>query len=85
METSDMEKFWIWMMRKNASTPILEIKKKIKIWRVTATFRWRSKKNNWGRFGGGWNWKLGVTIGSTTAVVHLLIAEISFCYSGEKA
>lgn len=37
----------------------------------------RSKNNFWGRFGGGWNWKLGIQIGGSTIIMSLLIAEIT--------
>ena len=30
----------------------------------------------WGRFGGGWNWKLGFQIGGNTLLISLLIYEI---------
>lgn len=30
-----------------------------------------------GRFGGGWNWKLGIQAGGRTVLISLLIMEIS--------
>jgi len=41
----------------------------------------RPKDALWGRFGGGWNWKLGFQIGSTTLIVSLLVAELRFDFS----
>lgn len=32
----------------------------------------------WGRFGGGWNWKLGFQAGSKTLIISLLICELRF-------
>lgn len=29
----------------------------------------------WGRFGGGWNWKLGVEFGGRTVLVNLLFGN----------
>ena len=38
-------------------------------------FSWRRKSGWPGRFGGGWNWKLGVQAGSGTVLFSLLVAE----------
>lgn len=54
------------------------IQKEWIIGRLKIKFEARSKKNLWGRFGGGWNWKLGVQGGSTTWIFSLLIATLSF-------
>ena len=51
-----------------------------KIWNSTnwrISFRWRSKKNLWGRFGGGWNWALGFMKSGRTILLYLLICSIS--------
>lgn len=29
-----------------------------------------------GRFGGGWNWKLGVQVGGRTVIISLLVCDI---------
>lgn len=49
-------------------------------------FSWRnpSPKNAWGRFGGGWNWKLGVQMGSHTILVSLLVCEITYSKPWKK-
>ena len=39
-------------------------------------FYWRSKKG-WGRFGGGWNWKLGFQVGGKTILVSMLVCELT--------
>lgn len=36
----------------------------------------RSKDNMWGRFGGGWNWKVGFQAGGSTVIIDLLVASI---------
>ena len=66
------------MMRLNKATPKLEIKKTLTIGKLRISFKWRSKKNLWGRFGGGWNWKLGMQIGSATVILDLLTFTIRF-------
>lgn len=44
--------------------------------RLKGNFTIRSKSNSWGRFGGGWNWKLGFQAGGSTIIISLLIAEL---------
>lgn len=75
---TDNERGWLSIMRLNAVTPHIEIRKTWAIGRLAITFNWRSRRNLWGRFGGGWNWKLGVEIGSTTVMVYLLICSLRF-------
>lgn len=47
------------------------------IGRVEITFSIREAKSFMGRFGGGWNWKLGIQVGGSTALISLLIAELT--------
>lgn len=54
------------------------INKKINTPWFQLQFSIRSKNNFMGRFGGGWNWKLGFQIGGKTIIISLLIAELSF-------
>lgn len=75
VEVSDRERFWLWVMRRNKE-PILEYRKKWKLFGFEIVFSWRSKKNAWGRFGGGWNWKVGIQIGASVVIVSLLVAEL---------
>lgn len=48
----------------------------MKLLRLKGNFTIRSKSNSWGRFGGGWNWKLGFQAGGSTIIISLLIAEL---------
>lgn len=64
------------IVRLNKSLPRNEIVKRIEIGRVRVGFRWQSKKNLWGRFGGGWNWHLGFQAGGNTLIFNLLICSI---------
>jgi hypothetical protein len=41
------------------------------------SFSIRSSKGFMGRFGGGWNWKLGFQAGGRSVVISLLIAELT--------
>lgn len=75
---SKIETFWLWVMRANAAEKRDEIRKQVKIWKLKITFRWRSKNNLWGRFGGGWNWKLGIMAGGKTVIVSLFVCEVIF-------
>ncbi len=55
----------------------MRIKKSRKFGRWTVKYDRRSKSEFWGRFGGGWNWKLGIQIGSNTIIVSLVIFSVS--------
>lgn len=44
--------------------------------RIRLGLEWRSKKSFMGRFGGGWNWKVGIDAGGTTVIFNLLIFYI---------
>lgn len=57
-----------------------EIKKYGSLGPVGVKLRWRSKDHLMGRFGGGWNWKLGAQVGSTTVIVFLLVLSLSFTW-----
>ena len=70
------EGFWLNMLRLNKATPRLEIRKSWELWRFRVTFSWRSKKNLWGRFGGGWNWKLGVMVGGSDIILDILVFSL---------
>lgn len=47
-------------------------------------FSARSKDNLWGRFGGGWDWKLGVQGGGNTFIISLLIADLRISKSNKQ-
>lgn len=44
---------------------------------ISLTVSWRSKKSIMGRFGGGWNWKVGVQCSDHTALFSLLVLEVT--------
>lgn len=76
-DLTDEEAGWVALMRINQITEREEIDKSVTIGRYRFRFHWRSRENLWGRFGGGWNWKLGVQVGSTTVMVFLLVFTLS--------
>jgi hypothetical protein len=41
-----------------------------------AKFEQKSKGQMWGRFGGGWNFKLGIQIGGSTVIISLWTVTI---------
>lgn len=44
-------------------------------WKIRAEMR---SKNGWmGRFGGGWNYKLGIDVGGRTVLINLFIMTIA--------
>ena len=79
------ERGLIAIARMNKLEKTLEVKKTWKLGRLSITYNWRSKKNLWGRFGGGWNWIVGVEIGSTTTIVNLLVFSLRFYVKPREA
>ena len=72
------EEMIIGVVRMNKATPILEVKKTANIGRLRAQFHWRSKRNLSGRFGGGWNWKIGAQAGGGTLIVEVFVFSLRF-------
>lgn len=33
-----------------------------------------------GRFGGGWNWKVGIQVGGKTVLISLLVAQLTLTW-----
>ena len=84
MPITTEERGWITIMRINKLLDKKEIRKKVCINRLEVFFLWRSKKNLWGRFGGGWNWKLGFQAGGKTLIVSFLIADVMLTLKSKK-
>lgn len=57
-----------------ASTPEICESWQLGSWIVTLSKR--ATDGLMGRFGGGWNWKLGFQAGGNTVIISLLIAEL---------
>jgi len=62
-----------------------EFKYTWKLGRWEITVEKRSKSRFWGRFGGGWNWKLGFMAGGSTVIFNLLILAIRVCRKRKEA
>ncbi len=39
-------------------------------------YKRRSKSCLWGRFGGGWNWKVGIQAGGDSVIFEMLVATL---------
>jgi len=51
---------------------------KINIGRLIASYNFRPKSSYMGRFGGGWNWQLGVDISAKTMIINCLVFYLRF-------
>src|SRR5690348_4122430 len=60
--------------------PRIQIVRNWNIGRWEIKFEWRSKKNLWGRFGGGWNWNFGFQAGGSTVLFNLLVASLKISH-----
>jgi len=78
------EKGLIAIMRFNRVYPRIEVIKSLRIGRFEVRYNWRSKKNLWGRFGGGWNWQLGIQIARTCIILNCLIFMLRFYWRRPK-
>lgn len=57
------------------STYFIKWSRRFGRWKVRVS--WRRKDGLMGRFGGGWNWRLGVQVGGTTVLVNLLVMSVA--------
>ena len=55
-----------------------EIRRSINIGRLKCTFEMRSKNRLMGRFGGGWNWHIGVEWSKHNAIFFVLVFMLRF-------
>ena len=53
-----------------------DIDKHWKFRQYAITFQIRSKNNLWGRFGGGWDYEIGVQWGASSVIFNLLIGYL---------
>lgn len=53
---------------------------KRQVGRLRMKFEWRRVHKCWGRFGGGWNWKVGVQVGGRTILIELLVCSVSLSW-----
>jgi hypothetical protein len=75
---SEEESFWLWVMRWNKTEKKERIDRELEVGRLQIKYTRRRKSEFWGRFGGGWNWKLGFQAGGNSIIFNLLIASLSF-------
>lgn len=84
MRVTQAERGWLSLLRYNRLTPVIETRQTTTIGRIKVEYKCRSRKNLMGRFGGGWNWVLGVQVGSTTVIVNLLVCSVRFELNKEQ-
>lgn len=53
--------------------------------RLAIRFSWRSSKNLMGRFGGGWNWNVGIVASRNAVLFHLLVCTLRFDIKPKEA
>lgn len=78
------EKFIINIVRYGTKNKIIGLELELSICRFKIEFEFKSSKNLCGRFGGGWNWKLGFQLGGKTLILNFLIFSISFSWIKKK-
>jgi hypothetical protein len=59
-------------------------KKKFKIGKYKFAYERRDKSGVMGRFGGGWQYKLGIDIGGSTVILNLLVATLRIDHEKDK-
>jgi hypothetical protein len=62
----------------NRLSPRREIRREWRVGRFNIVYHWRHPASLWGRFGGGWQWEIGVQAGGSTLIVSLLVASVTF-------
>lgn len=72
MNESELFARWVLDRRRTA----WRIQREVRLGRLRVKFSWRSREFAFGRFGGGWNWKVGVQAGGRTLIVSLLIFSV---------
>lgn len=66
-----------WFLVTKSGTPLeKEVCIEIHKWKIVYTHN--SPKRAWGRFGGGWNWKVGIMVGSQDLILECLVFYIRF-------
>ena len=59
--------------------PLIDPYEKYRSWVILGRkvrYSRKSKNSRMGRFGGGWNWNIGVQVGGGTIIVNLLVASL---------
>jgi hypothetical protein len=72
-----LEKTVLRLVRLNANKPRSgSVRREWAIAGYRVRYEHGSPRNAWGRFGGGWNWNVGVQVGGSTVIVNLLVASL---------
>jgi len=54
------------------------MRKEVQIGKLKIKYKHKPKNETWGRFGGGWNWIVGIQAGGSCLTVNLLVASLRF-------
>lgn len=67
------------IIRYNRMRQPIEVNRAWNIGQLTIEYNKRSSKNLWGRFGGGWQWNLGIQAseGFRQVIVNVLVCSFS--------
>ena len=79
-QLTEVERGVLDILRINRYFPKTEIRFARRFGSLEFVYNWRAKSNLWGRFGGGWNWKLGIQAGGRTVIIELLIFSLRFAW-----
>ena len=58
----------------------LEVKRSWDLGVARVTYNWRSRDSLWGRFGGGWNWKVGAQAGEGDVILSFVTFTVRIVY-----
>lgn len=64
---------------------VQEVNRTIHVGRLKITIDWRSPKSFMGRFGGGWQWKLGIQGAGRVWILSLLVFSVRFRLDHKEA
>lgn len=87
IEVTKDEKGWLEFARfrkeYDKDNKVLSIKKDWEISRLKISFSFKSRRAFMGRFGGGWNWKVGVQGSGNQWIFSLLTCTVSFYWKSK--
>ena len=83
-ELTNEERGILAICRYNKKKGIDRIVRRIEIGRLMIKYERRFKSNLMGRFGGGWNWKVGIQVGGRTVIIDLIVAFLRFTLKAPK-
>jgi hypothetical protein len=83
-ELSGPELGMIQVIRHNRENPAKGKRWGLNVGRLKIRYERRFASNLWGRFGGGWQWKLGLQASRSTIIFNLLVATLTVSWYVRK-